>query len=264
MDDKITFWDHLDELRKRLILSIIFIAVGACGGFYFAAELLNIMEFPLRSRLRVSLHSPYISLITSHAPIKLVFIQPIEAIWTYLKLGLIAGLVLALPLVLYELWLFIKPGLYPSERNYVRVFVITGGVFFLFGGAFSFFVILPFAMKFLLSVGTGKLIPMLSVEQYVDFCLQFILSFGLVFELPFVLLILSAMGIVNPRGLAEKRRYAIVGAFILGAILSPSPDVFNQTLVAVPLIVLYEVGILLSSLYMKRKGARSGKEDPVA
>ncbi|MCL4557512.1 MAG: twin-arginine translocase subunit TatC, partial [Deltaproteobacteria bacterium] len=103
------------------------------------------------------------------------------------------------------------------------------------------------------------LVPMRSVEQYVDFCLQFILSFGLVFELPFVLLILSAMGIVTPQGLAEKRRYAVVGAFILGAILSPSPDVFNQTLVAVPLIVLYEVGILLSALYMRRKERVKGQ-----
>ncbi|MCL4557636.1 MAG: twin-arginine translocase subunit TatC, partial [Deltaproteobacteria bacterium] len=202
MENKNTFWDHIEELRKRLILSIIFIAVGACGGFYFSEELLNIMEFPLRSRLKISLHSPYIGLITSNSPIKLVFLKPIEAIWTYLKLGLIAGLVVALPLVLYEVWLFIKPGLYPSERKYVRVFVATAGIFFIIGGAFSFFVILPFAMKFLLSIGTGELVPMLSVEQYVDFCLQFILSFGLVFELPFVLLILSAMGIVTPQGLA--------------------------------------------------------------
>ncbi len=253
MENKNTFWDHIEELRKRLIISIIFIAVGASAGFYFSEELLNIMEFPLRSRFQISLHNPYIKLITSSSPIKLVFLKPIEAIWTYLKLGLIAGLIIALPLVLYEIWLFIKPGLFPAERKYVRLFVAAAGIFFVIGGLFSFFIILPFAMKFLLSYGTSELVPMLSVEQYVDFCLQFILSFGLVFELPFVLLILSAIGIVSPKGLAENRRYAVVGAFILGAVLSPSPDVFNQTLVAVPLIVLYEVGILLSSMFMKRR-----------
>lgn len=262
MNDKATFWDHIEELRKRLILSIVFIAVGAAAGFYFAEDLLNIIEFPLRTTLHVSLHTPFITLITSAHPIKLVFLNPIEAIWTYLKLGLIAGIVLTLPLVLYEIWLFIKPGLYPSERKYVRLFVAAAGIFFIVGGAFSFLIILPFAMKFLLSYGSAQLVPMLSVEQYVDFCLQFMLSFGLVFELPFVLLILSAMGIVSPKGLAEKRRYAIVGAFILGAVLSPSPDIFNQTLVAVPLILLYEVGIFLSALFIKRR--EKTKEQPPA
>ena len=253
MENKTSFWNHIEELRKRLILSIVFIAAGATAGFYFAEDLLSFIEFPLRSRLHVSLHTPYVYLITVAKPLKLVYITPIEAIWTYLKLGLIAGLIITLPLVLYEIWLFIKPGLYPEERKYVRLFVIAGGIFFLIGGAFSFFIILPFAIHFLLSIGAGNLVPMLSVGEYVDFCLQFMLSFGLIFELPFVLLILVAMGIVSPRGLAEKRRYAIVGAFILGAILSPSPDVFNQTLVAVPLIVLYEIGILLSRMFISRR-----------
>jgi sec-independent protein translocase protein TatC len=253
MENKTNFWEHIDELRKRLIMAIIFVAVGATAGFYFAGELLDFIEFPLRSRFQLSLHTPYIQLLTASKPLKLVFLTPIEAIWTYLKLGLIAGLVITLPLVLYELWLFIKPGLYPEERNHVRLFVAAGGIFFLIGGAFSFFIILPFAIHFLLNVGGGNLIPMLSVGGYVDFCLQFMLSFGLIFELPFVILILVAIGIVTPKGLAEKRRYAIVGAFILGAVLSPSPDIFNQTLVAVPLIVLYEIGILLSRMFISRR-----------
>jgi sec-independent protein translocase protein TatC len=253
MENKANFWTHIEELRKRLIMSIIFVAVGATAGFYFAEDLLYFIEFPLRSRLHLSIHAPYVYLITVSKPMKLVFITPIEAIWTYLKLGLIAGLVITLPLVLYELWLFIKPGLYPEERMHVRLFVISGGIFFLIGGAFSFFIILPFAIHFLLSVGAGTLVPMLSVGEYVDFCLQFMLSFGFVFELPFVILILVSIGVVTPKGLAEKRRYAIVGAFILGAILSPSPDVFNQTLVAVPLILLYEIGIFLSRMFIKRR-----------
>ncbi len=253
MENKANFWAHIEELRKRLIMSIIFVAVGATAGFYFAEDLLYFIEFPLRSRLHLSIHAPYVYLITVSKPMKLVFITPIEAIWTYLKLGLIAGLVITLPLVLYELWLFIKPGLYPEERMHVRLFVISGGIFFLIGGAFSFFIILPFAIHFLLSVGAGTLVPMLSVGEYVDFCLQFMLSFGFVFELPFVILILVSIGVVTPKGLAEKRRYAIVGAFILGAILSPSPDIFNQTLVAVPLILLYEIGIFLSRMFIKRR-----------
>lgn len=253
MENKASFWVHLEELRKRIIISIIFIAIGATVGFYFAEDLLDLIEFPLRSRFHLSIHHPYISMITVKHPIKLVFIKPIEAIWTYLKLGLIAGLVITLPLVLYEIWLFIKPGLYPNERKYVRMFVISGGAFFLIGGAFSFVIVLPFAIHFLLTVGAGNLLPMISVGEYVDFCLQLMLSFGLIFELPFAILILVAIGVVTPKGLAEKRRYAIVGAFILGAILSPSPDVFNQTLIAVPLILLYEIGIILSRIFVNRK-----------
>ncbi|MGB9734758.1 MAG: twin-arginine translocase subunit TatC [bacterium] len=259
MENKTSFWDHLEELRKRIIISIVFVAIGATAGFYFAEDLLDLIEFPLRSRLHLSIHSPYISMITVAHPIKLVFIKPIEAIWTYLKLGLIAGLVITLPFVLYELWLFIKPGLYPNERKYVRIFVISGGLFFLIGGIFSFVIVLPFAIHFLLSVGGGNLLPMISVGEYVDFCLQLILSFGLIFELPFAILILVAIGIVTPKALAEKRRYAIVGAFILGAILSPSPDVFNQTLIAVPLILLYEIGILLSRIFVSRRKKETNK-----
>jgi len=253
MENKASFWDHLEELRKRIIISIIFIAIGATAGFYFSEDLLYIIEFPLRSELHLSVHAPYISMINIAHPLKLVFIKPIEAIWTYLKLGLIAGLIITLPFVLYEFWLFIKPGLYPNERKYVRLFVVSGGVFFIIGGAFSFFIVLPFAVHFLLSVGGGNLVPMISVGEYVDFCLQLMLSFGLIFELPFAILILVAIGIVTPNGLAKMRRYAIVGAFVLGAILSPSPDVFNQTLIAVPLILLYELGILLARIFVSKK-----------
>ncbi len=261
MENKTNFWEHIEELRKRLIMAVLFVTVGATAGFYFAEDLLKLVEFPLNDRFHVMLHAPYIQLI-HNKPLKLVFITPIEAIWTYLKLGVIAGLVITLPLVLYELWLFIKPGLYPQERAYVRLFVIAGGVFFLIGGAFSFLIILPFAIHFLLGVGGGTLIPMLSVGEYVDFCLQFMLSFGLIFELPFVILILVALGIVTPQGLAAKRRYAIVGAFILGAVFSPSPDVFNQTLVAVPLIMLYELGILLARIFV-RKRKKTGEQPSI-
>ncbi len=253
MENKNTFWDHIEELRKRLIRSIIFIAVGATVGFYFSNYLLDLVELPLRQSLEVSLHKPYVQFISTAHPIKLVFITPVEAIWTNLKLGLIAGFIATLPFVFYELWLFIKPGLYPNEKNYVRLFVVSAGVSFLIGGAFSFIIILPFAMQFLLNYGAANLVPMISVGQYVDFCLQFILSFGIIFELPFAMLILVAMGILTPKGLAEKRKFAIVGAFILGAILSPSPDVFNQTLIAVPLILLYETGILLSRAFIKKR-----------
>ncbi len=254
MDNKVNFWEHIEELRKRIIVSIVFVAVGATAGFYIADDLLRFIEFPLHSRFHLSLHAPYVSLITSAKPVKLIFISPIEAIWTYLKLGVIAGLVITLPLVLYELWLFIKPGLYPRERKYVRLFIVLAGLFFIIGGTFSFVVILPFAMHFLISYGeTNNLLPMLSVGQYVDFCLQFLLAFGLIFELPFAILILVAIGVISPKGLAEKRKYAIVGAFILGAILSPSPDVFNQTLVAIPLIALYEIGILLARVFVRKR-----------
>jgi len=251
--EKNTFWSHIDELRKRLIISFIFIAAGATIGFYFSEDILILLEFPLRTQLQVSLHNPYIRFISSKHIIKLVYITPIEAMWTYIKLGFIAGFVIVFPLVVYEIWLFIKPGLYQNEKKSVRLFVIAAGIFFVIGGAFSFLVILPFAVHFFLSFGGNNLVPMLSVGKYVDFCLKFILSFALIFELPFVILILVATGITSPQALAAKRKYTIVGAFILGAIFSPTPDVFNQTLVAIPLLLLFEVGIIFSRIFVKKK-----------
>ncbi|HLA00974.1 MAG TPA: twin-arginine translocase subunit TatC, partial [Thermodesulfovibrionales bacterium] len=134
-------------------------------------------------------------------------------------------------------------------------FVFITTTFFIVGAAYCFFLVLPFAMGFLLTYKTESMIPMISVEKYVDFCLKFILAFGAIFELPIVIVFFTRMGFVSPKTLAKHRKYAILLAFVVAAILTPTPDVFNQTLMAVPIIVLYEIGILVSRIFVRKKTA---------
>src|SRR5208283_80665 len=186
---------------------------------------------------------------------KLVFLAPAEAFWMNMKVALVVGLLLSLPVLFLQLWKFISPGLHQKEKKYIVPFILVTTILFLAGAAFCFFIVLPFAMAFLLTYKVGDfLMPMLSVGQYVDFCLKFILAFGVIFELPIAIIFLTKMGIVTPKGLARNRKYAVLLAFIAGAILTPTPDAFNQTLMAVPIILLYEVGIWISPLFVKKNG----------
>jgi sec-independent protein translocase protein TatC len=173
-----------------------------------------------------------------------------------MKVSFVAALALASPVIFYQLWKFISPGLLAKEKKYVLPFVISATGLFIAGALFCFFMILPFAMEFLLTYKLGDvLVPMLSVGQYVDFCLKFMLAFGAVFELPIVIIFLTRMGIVTTKTLAKNRKYAVLVAFILAAILTPTPDVFNQTLMAIPIVILYEAGILVSRIFVRGKTA---------
>jgi len=171
----------------------------------------------------------------------------------HLKVSFVVGLMLALPVILHQLWKFISPGLLAKERKYIAPFVVTATLLFLAGAAFCFLFVLPFAMSFLLTYKIGALTPMLSVGNYVNFCLKFILAFGAVFELPIVIVFLTRMGVVTPKTLAKNRKYAALLAFVASAVLTPTPDAFNQTLMAVPIIILYEAGILVSRFIVRRK-----------
>jgi len=183
-------------------------------------------------------------------------LAPAEGFWMNMKIAMVAALILALPVIFQQLWSFISPGLHGKEKKYVVPFVLTATGLFLVGGAFCFFIVLPFAMGFLLTYKVGDfMMPLLSVGQYVDFCLKFILAFGAVFELPIIILFATRMGLITTQTLAKNRRYAVLIAFIVAAILTPTPDVFNQTLMAVPMIILYEVGILAARIFVRRKDA---------
>jgi sec-independent protein translocase protein TatC len=152
-------------------------------------------------------------------------------------------------------WAFIAPGLHKHERKYAAPFVIIGSLMFLAGGAFSLLVVTPYAIAFLLSYARETLQPMITLENHIGFLLKFTLAFGLVFELPLILTLLSRMGVVTPKVLARNRKYAILGAFIASAILTPTPDAFNQSLMAGPLILLYEVGIVCARVFGRRRAA---------
>ncbi len=246
---------HLGELRKRIIISLIAVTVTFVIAFNYSEEIFRFIMFPLKYSLDFSVKKLFLHFVPQDKlhNTKLVFLAPAEAFWMNLKVAFVAGFMSALPVIFHQLWLFISPGLLPKEKKYVLPFILFATALFLAGAAFCFFIVLPFAMGFLLTYKVGDfLMPMLSVGQYVDFCLKFILAFGVIFELPIAIIFLTKMGIVTPKGLARNRKFAVLFAFIAGAILTPTPDAFNQTLMAVPIILLYEVGIWISPLFVKK------------
>ena len=248
--------EHLGDLRKRIFISLFAVLAAFALAFSFSEDILELLTFPLRYSLNFSLENmgvqfvPYDKLKDT----KLVFLAPAEALWMHIKIAFATGLVIALPIIFHQFWRFISPGLLPKEKKYAMPFVFSATGLFLLGAAFCFFIVLPFAMKFLLSYKVGDiLMPMLSVGKYIDFTLRFILAFGAVFELPVIIIFLTKMGVVTPKMLTKNRKYAVLIAFIVAAILTPTPDAFNQLLMVVPMVVLYEVGILISLLFTKKE-----------
>ena len=237
-DSKMPFMEHLGELRTRLVRSLFALLVGLGIALPFSQQIMDYLAKPARD--------------TNH---NLVFLTLTEAFWVQMKIGLIAGLFIASPAVLWQVWRFISPGLHANEKKYAAPFVIVGSLLFIGGGVFSLKVVTPFAIKFLLSYERPGLQAMISIGGYVDFLLKFTLAFGAVFELPLVITILARLGIVSAKTLAKNRKYAVLGAFIASALLTPTPDMFNQTLMAGPLIVLYEVGIVCARIFGKRAPA---------
>jgi len=237
-ESRMSFMEHLGELRTRLMRSLLALLVGLGIALPFSQQIMDYLAKPARD--------------TNH---NLVFLSLTEAFWVQMKIGLIVGLFVASPAVLWQIWRFISPGLHVHERKYAAPFVIIGTLLFVGGGAFSLKVVTPFAIQFLLSYERPGLQAMISIGNYIDFLLKFTLAFGAVFELPLVITILARLGVVTPAMLAKNRKYAILGAFIAGAVLTPTPDMFNQTLMAGPLILLYEVGIICARIFGKRASA---------
>ena len=254
-----SFLEHLGEFRKKVTVSLIAMCVIFMGTFNYSEYILEFIMFPLRYTLDFSVKKmyAYFAYVDKLKGTKLVFLAPAEGFWMNMKISLVAAFIIALPVIFQQLWSFISPGLHSKEKKYVMPFIFIATALFLAGAAFCFFIVLPFALDFLLNYKVGDyMMPMLSVGQYVDFCLKFVLAFGAVFELPVLIVFATRMGFVTPQTLAKNRRYALVIAFVIAAILTPTPDAFNQTLMALPMIVLYEVGILASRIFVKKEVAQ--------
>ena len=234
-DAKMSFMEHLGELRTRIVRALTGLLVGTVIALPFSQQIVDWLARPI-TKLNY----------------ELVFTAPAEAFWVQMKVGLIVGIFISAPVILWQVWAFIAPGLHAHERKYAAPFVIIGSLLFIGGGAFSLYVVTPYAIQFLLSYARPGLKPMITLQNHVDFLLKFTLAFGAVFELPLALTILSRVGVVNAKMLARNRKYAILGAFIAGAILTPTPDAFNQALMAGPLIILYEVGIICARIFGRR------------
>jgi len=232
-EGKMSFFEHLSELRTRILWSLVGAAVGLAIALYFTNSIMRYLGRYLKTEP--------------------VFTSPTEAFWTYMKVAMIAGLFIAMPVILWNVWAFVAPGLHKHERKYAAPFVIVGSVLFLAGGAFALFVIIPFAIQFLVNFGQEQgLKPMITISSYIDFIIKFTLAFGLVFELPVVITLLSLIGVVTPQFLSKNRKYAILLNFIAAAILTPTPDIINQSLMAAPLCILYEVGIIAARIFGRR------------
>lgn len=259
--DKMPFLSHLEELRRRLIVSLIAIGVGFALSFHFSEQIMAFLKRILTTSFVIQKSYPFV-LTTTKAPPALIFVAPAEAFWAHIKIGFLSGLLLAIPFLLFELWRFVSPGLLERERRYALPFVVLGTLFFFVGLAFCYFVVLPFAMNFLLTYKTEHLTPMLSIGLFVDFTVKFLIAFGLIFQLPLLMSLAARLGLVTSRFLSQNRKYAILLNFVIAAILTPTPDIFNQTLMAGPLCLLYEVGIWAARVIEKTRRSPAPQEAP--
>lgn len=247
MDEKkLPLSAHLQELRKRLILS--FIAIGIA--FFIC--------YGLKEWLFNLLAAPLLKMIPEGGTF--IFTSVAEAFFTYMKVAFIAGIILTSPFLLYQIWAFIAPGLYQKEKRYVVPFLLGGSLFFILGVLFGYYVAIPVGFKFLLGYATDFIRPMPSMKEYLSFSIKFLLIFGLVFEFPVALVLLAKIGIVDAKMLARQRKYALLLIFIFAAVMTP-PDIISQVLMALPMIGLYELSILFSKLFGKKAISTTPERD---
>ena len=259
------FLDHLEELRWRIFKSLAAVAVGTVIGLILVMQL-GAMELLLRPLSQVLADLPSgadSSWLDSAATGRLVFLSPTEPFFFMLKLGLLVGLLLASPVVIWQVWAFLSPALEAREKKVVIPSLYLGLVLFAAGVAMAYFIALPVTLRFLLLFGAEWFSPALTAGYYLSFVTRLLLAFGIVFELPVVVMILSVLGLATPRFLREKRRHAIVLITVVAAFLSPGDFVLLTVMMMVPLVLLYELSILLSALvYRKRDRSILGASEP--
>ncbi len=234
---EMSFLDHLEELRWRIIKCLASIILLGLVSLLFSETILNLLTHPV-------VNLPH--------PPKIIFLSPTGMFVVRIWLALACGVVLGLPVIFYQVWAFVAPGLLARERKYIGGLTLFSTLFFLLGAAFSYFIIVPYGLRFLLGLRTPQIEPQLDVGKYIGFVSRIILAFGAVFQLPIFSLFLTKIGIISPHFLRQKRRYALVLIFVLAAFLTP-PDAFTQVAMAFPLIFLYELSILVSVLVSKRE-----------
>jgi sec-independent protein translocase protein TatC len=242
---EMSFLDHLEELRWQIVKALIgwLLATAVCAVY---------AEFIVTSILLGPLEK---------AGLKAQVLAPYGILLLYMQTVLICGFILSMPNTLYWLWRFVSPGLLPKERRYISLLVGFTTLCFFAGVAFGYFVLIPTALKFFATFGTDKIQLNISIDRYVSFVLALIVGAGLVFELPMVSYILSRMGILTPAFMRHYRRHSIVAILIIAAAVTPTPDIITQLLLAVPMILLYELSILISSIVQRKKEEEMTIED---
>jgi sec-independent protein translocase protein TatC len=250
---RLPFTVHLEELRKRLVVCAIAVGIGFLACYAFKDKIFEFIAIPLIASL-------------PEDNSWMIFTGVTEAFFTYLKVSLLAGIFLSLPVLFYQLWAFIAPGLHAQERKTVVPFVIFSTLFFVTGASFGYFVVFPFGFKFLLGFATDAIRPFPSLKEYLSFATKLLLAFGFVFELPLITFFLARIGLLTHHTLTKNRRYFIVVAFIGSAVLTP-PDVVTQLFMAGPLIILFEISVIVARVFGKQpltdaSGDLADEEEP--
>lgn len=233
--EKIPFTKHLEELRYRILVSLAVVSVAFVATYSVSDRLLE----PLASLIDV----------------KMVFIAPTEAFFVNIKLAFYIAIALCAPVLFYQMWAFVAPGLLAREKKYTFRLMLGSTLLFILGLAFCFYLVLPMGLKFLIGFGGDMLTPMLSVGAYLGFCLKLLIVFGIVFQLPLVIIFLYSIGIVDVETLKSFRGYLVVSSFILAAVITP-PDIFTQVVLALPLIILYELSLLGIKIFSRKKSEK--------
>lgn len=240
---RMSFFEHLVELRKRLIRAIIAIVIGMAIGLLVAQHFVNFVVNPMLVALRAN-----------HLEQRLYYTSPEAYLSLVINLGLYLGIVIAMPFVLYQIWLFVAPGLYKHERSAVAGFIVSSMFLFLSGIAFGYFIMLPQILKFLIGfANNGPIKPLISINEYFSLTLIILVGLGVVFELPVLIFILSLFGIVTPQFLLKNFRYALLVITIIAAIVTPTPDATTMLIFMAPMVLLYFLGVFVSYLVLRHR-----------
>jgi sec-independent protein translocase protein TatC len=245
--DRMSLFQHLEELRGRIVWSLIGFVVAFAPCWFYVEQIFDFLERPVTRLLP--------------AGKKLAYTGITDPFILYFKVAGLAALFLAAPFLLYQVWRFVSPGLYRHERLYVIPFLFFGSFFFISGGAFAYYIAFPYAAQFLLGMGT-HFEPVITIERYFGFLLTVILGLGLMFELPILIFLLSVMGVVTPGFLMRNFRWAVVIIFIVSAIITPTPDIINLCIFAVPSLFLYLLGVGTAAVFLRNKKRRALAGDP--
>ncbi len=238
---KMSFLEHLDELRKRIVHVVVYVSVGFLVCIFFSKPIYDFLALPMTRALPKGA--------------KLVFTKPTDPFTLYMKVALLAGIFLTLPFILFEVWKFIAPGLYRKEKKYIIPFLVISMVLFLLGAAFCYYIVLPPAFKFLIQLGSS-FTPMIKINDYLDLTNRMLLGFGAIFEMPVLAAFLSIFGLVTAGFLLRKFKYALIGIVVLAAFISPTGDAYNLLLWTAPMVMLYFLSVGVAAIFGHRRKAK--------
>lgn len=240
-----SIWDHLSELRTRLVKAAVAIVILFGIAFTFSDQIIGFLKLPLLAVLPVENRA-------------LHFTGPLDVFLTQIKVAFLVGVVMGSPFWLYQFWKFFEPALYPRERKYILPFIFASTVLFLLGVAFCYYLMLPFTLEFLINMGREVGTPLITIKDYVSLLMLMIFGFGIVFETPVIIVLMGLLDLVTVEQLQQNRRFVLVGIMVLSALLTPSPDPISQLAMAVPVYGMYEIAIVVIRFVKKRQTPAAG------